>query len=133
MSKEIDKIAFIELQDGKILSTRSKGKNKYYIPGGKREKNELDQETLVREIKEELSVSIIPSTIKYLGTFKEQADGHQKGIIVKMTCYEGEYEGTLKADNEIEEIKWLKFNDIEKVSFVDKKIFKFLHEKGKLK
>jgi hypothetical protein len=34
--KEIDKIAFIEIQQGKILSTKSKGKTKYYIPGGKR-------------------------------------------------------------------------------------------------
>ena len=33
----IDKVAFLYLQDGKILSTRSKGKDKYYIPGGKRE------------------------------------------------------------------------------------------------
>ncbi len=32
----IDKVAFLYLQDGKILSTRSKGKDKYYIPGGKR-------------------------------------------------------------------------------------------------
>jgi hypothetical protein len=29
--KEIDKIAFIEIQKGKILSTKSKGKTKYYI------------------------------------------------------------------------------------------------------
>ena len=34
--KEIDKIAFIYVKDGKILSTLSKGKDTYYIPGGKR-------------------------------------------------------------------------------------------------
>jgi 8-oxo-dGTP pyrophosphatase MutT (NUDIX family) len=42
--KEIDKIA-IEIQQGKILSTKSKGK-KYYIPGGKRESGESDEQTL---------------------------------------------------------------------------------------
>ena len=36
---EIDKIALIKIENGQILSTRSKGKNKYYIPGGKRENN----------------------------------------------------------------------------------------------
>ncbi len=39
---EIDKIAYIRIENGKILSTRSKGKTKYYIPGGKRENNETD-------------------------------------------------------------------------------------------
>lgn len=56
--QEIDKIAFIYLQNGKILSTLSKGKNRYYIPGGKREETESDQETLIRECKEELSIDI---------------------------------------------------------------------------
>ena len=56
--KEIDKIAFIYLKDGKILSTLSKGKDTYYIPGGKREDNETDEETLIRECKEELSIDI---------------------------------------------------------------------------
>tara|TARA_B110000091_G_C13636844_1_gene399494 strand:- start:354 stop:515 length:162 start_codon:yes stop_codon:yes gene_type:complete len=48
--KKIDKIAFIEIQEGKILSTKSKGKTKYYIPGGKRESGESDEQTLIREI-----------------------------------------------------------------------------------
>ena len=60
--KEVDKVAFIEIQNGQILSTKSKGKTKYYIPGGKREKGESDEQTLIREIAEELSVAIIPNT-----------------------------------------------------------------------
>ena len=67
--KEIDKIAFIYLKENKILSTLSKGKDTYYIPGGKRENNETDEETLIRECKEELSIKIKKETIKYYGTF----------------------------------------------------------------
>ncbi|MFI9597344.1 hypothetical protein [Nonomuraea sp. NPDC052265] len=44
MSSTIDKIAWIHLDNGKILSTRSRGKNAYYIPGGKREPGETDLE-----------------------------------------------------------------------------------------
>ncbi len=130
--KEVDKIAFIQIENGKILSTKSKGKDKYYIPGGKRELGETDEQTLIREISEELSVDIIPKSMQYVGTFKAQSDGQKKGIIVKMTCYKAKYSGALKANSEIEEIKWLNFEDLDIISEVDKKIFKFLKENGDL-
>ena len=130
--KLIDKVAYIFIKDGKILSTRSKGKDKYYIPGGKREGNESDIETLVREIKEELSVDIIESTAKLYGIFEAQAHGKAEGIIVKMTCYTADYSGELKADSEIAEIVWLTTADIEDISPVDKLIFAYLNKKGLL-
>ena len=129
----IDKVAFLYLKDGKILSTRSRGKDKYYIPGGKREAGETDIETLVREVKEELSVNIVESSAKLYGVFEAQAHGKAEGVIVKMTCYTAEYSGELKADSEIAEIVWLTTEDIESVSPVDKLIMADLHEKGLLK
>ena len=128
----IDKVAFLYLKDGKILSTRSKGKDKYYIPGGKREAGESDIETLVREVKEELSVDIIESSAKLYGVFEAQAHGKAEGVIVKMTCYTAEFAGALKADSEIAEIVWLTTADIETVSPVDKLIFADLKQKGLL-
>jgi 8-oxo-dGTP pyrophosphatase MutT (NUDIX family) len=131
--KEIDKVAFIEIQNAKILSTKCKGKTKYYLPGGKRENGESDIQTLIRETSEELSVIIIPDTAEYIGTFSAQADGNKERINVIMTCYKAKYIGTLKANNEIEEIKWLNYKDLNIISEVDKKIFFFLKEKGELK
>lgn len=131
--KEVDKIAFIEIQDGKILSTKSKGKTKYYIPGGKREEGESDEQTLIREIHEELSIDILPNTSEYVGKFSAQSDGAKEGINVIMTCYKAKYSGSLLANNEIEEIRWLNYNELDIISEVDKKIFKFLNERGELK
>lgn len=128
----IDKIALIETKGGTILSTRSKGRENYYIPGGKREGQETDAETLIREIKEELSVSIDPSSINYLGTFTAPSDGAPEGVQVQMTCYTATYSGTLAANSEIEEVLWLTYQDIEKVSAVDKLIFNFLKDRGEL-
>jgi len=129
----IDKIAFIYTKDRMILSTRSKGKDTYYIPGGKREGNESDIETLIREIKEELSVDIIPETAKLYGVFEAQAHGKQEGVIVKMTCYTADFVGEIKADNEIDEVVWLTMDDYEKISPVDKLIFKKLKEDAFIK
>lgn len=130
--KEVDKIAFIETKNGQILSTKSKGKSKYYIPGGKRELRETDEQTLVREIEEELDVKIDKNTIEYVGTFKAQSDGAKDGIVVKMTCYKAKYDGVMKPTSEIEEIRWLNFKDFDIISEVDKKIFRFLKENGQL-
>ncbi|MCI8889073.1 MAG: NUDIX domain-containing protein [Hungatella sp.] len=130
--KIIDKVAYLYLKDGKILSTRSKGKDKYYLPGGKREGRESDLETLVREIKEELTVDIIESTARFYGVFEAQAHGKEEGVLVKMTCYTAEYSGELKADSEIAEIVWLTSADAALVSPVDQLIFADLKDKGLL-
>lgn len=128
--KEIDKIAFIYLKDGKILSTLSKGKDTYYIPGGKREGLEKDEETLIRECKEELTIDIIEDTIKYYGTFEAQAHGKAEGILVRMTCYMADFKGELTASSEIQEIRWLDYSNLDIISPVDKLIFKDLYDKG---
>ena len=132
--KEIDKIAFIYIKDGKILSTLSKGKDTYYIPGGKREGNETDEQTLIRECKEELTIDIKKETIKYYGTFEAQAHGKAEGILVRMTCYMAEFDGELKPDSEIQEMIWLDYSHLNvKISPVDQLIFKDLYEKGFIK
>lgn len=125
--KIIDKLAWIELKNKSILSTKSYGKDKYYIPGGKRETGETDEQALIREINEELSVTIDNTTLRYIGTFEAQAHGHAEGIIVKMTCYSGEYSGELQTNSEIEEMKWLHYSDKDKISEVDQLIFDYLH------
>ena len=125
-------LAWIHIVDSKILSTRTKGKTKYYIPGGKRESGETDAQALVREIKEELTVDIELSTLHLIGIFEAQADGHKPGVLVRMTCYSANYFGELKADSEIQEMVWLNYADIDKVAEVDVLIFEFLHKNGLL-
>jgi 8-oxo-dGTP diphosphatase len=132
ITTEIDKIALIEIQNGKIFSTKSTGKTRYYIPGGKRENEESEEQNLIREVVEDLSVAIIPNTATYIGNFSAQSDGSKEGIQVIMTCYTAKYIGHLKENSEIEEINWLNYSNLDIISEVDKKIFKFLREKGAL-
>ncbi len=68
--KQIDKLAWIELSDKTILLTKSYGKDVFYIPGGKRDAGETDEQALLREIREELTVSLDEETLQYIGTFE---------------------------------------------------------------
>ncbi|MCY9670063.1 NUDIX domain-containing protein [Paenibacillus alginolyticus] len=128
MTTFIDKIAWIYVVDGQILGARSKGKDIYYLPGGKREPGETDIETLLREIEEELSVRIKQETVLHFGTFEAGAHGKSEGMQVKMTCYTGDFDGDLRSASEIEELDWLTYQDRDRVSPVCQIIFDKLRE-----
>jgi ADP-ribose pyrophosphatase YjhB (NUDIX family) len=130
--KGIDKLGWCFIKDNRLLVARSHGKDKFYIPGGKRETGESDREALIREIKEELSIDLIPESIRYFGTFKDQAHGQPPGIYVTTTCYLGDYTGEIKASSEIEETTWLSYRDREKCSSVTQMVIDQLKSEGKL-
>lgn len=124
--KLIDKLAWIELKDKSILLAKSYGKDIYYIPGGKREPGETDEEALTREINEELSVTIDKATLQHIGVFEAQAHGQPDGVVVKMTCFSGGYAGELRASSEIEALRWFTYLDKDQVGPVDQLIFDHL-------
>lgn len=119
----IDKLAFIEIRDRKVLETCSYNKDKWYIPGGKREGNETDHQALIREMKEELLIDLEPETIIHYGTFEAQAHGKPEGIIVRMTCYQAKYNGELTPSAEVEKMAWFDYSRRNDVSPVDQLIF----------
>jgi 8-oxo-dGTP pyrophosphatase MutT (NUDIX family) len=112
MSAFIDKLALFSLSDHKVLAVRSHDKSLFYMPGGKREVGETDQQALIREIDEELAVTLMPQTIHYATTLEAQADGKPEGTLVRLTCYFAEFEGKSTAASEIEELRYLNITDL---------------------
>jgi len=125
----IDKLAFIEIKDRKILETRNFGKDTWYIPGGKREHGETDEQALVREVQEELTVELIPDSLVFYGVFEAQAHGKPEGTIVRMTCYTAKYIGEFAPSSEVEKLDWLDYSKRNEVSLVDQLIFDDLKAK----
>jgi 8-oxo-dGTP diphosphatase len=107
----IETVAYIHIQDNKILLVKSHGKDAFYMPGGKREPGEDDTAALIREVKEELTVDLHPASIKHFGEFQAQAYGKPDGVTVQISCYFGEHQGTLKANAEIEEIAFFSYDE----------------------
>lgn len=130
--KVIDKLAWIEIDNNRILLAKSYGKDKYYIPGGKREPGETDAQALCREIEEELSVRVNPGSLTYVGVFQAQAHGQAQGVSVQMTCYTGDYVGQLQANAEIEAIRWFSYAERDQVVGVDQLIFDYLKQQALL-
>ncbi|MCB9801109.1 MAG: NUDIX domain-containing protein [Pseudomonadales bacterium] len=128
--KFIDKLAYIHVQDKKLLVTLSKGKDTWYIPGGKREEGETDEEALTREVYEELSVPLKQDTIDFYGVFEAPAHGKPLGTMVRMTCYTAAFEGELIPAAEIAELDFFEYSQKDETSAVDHLIFDDLYEKG---
>ncbi|MBF6435531.1 NUDIX domain-containing protein [Nocardia cyriacigeorgica] len=124
----IDTVAWVRIEDGKILCARPRGKAVFYIPGGKREHGESDLQTLVREVAEELTVALLPETAVHVGVY-EAADG---AFSVRMSCYTAEYRGTLTPSSEIEALAWFGYGDRELVPPVDQLLFDELADAGLL-
>ncbi|WP_240676897.1 NUDIX domain-containing protein [Actinacidiphila soli] len=58
MPELIEKVAWIRLEDGQVLAARTHGKTLFYLPGGKPEPGESNEQALAREIAEELGVTL---------------------------------------------------------------------------
>lgn len=96
------------LRDGaKILSVRSHGRDRFYLPGGKIDAGETARDAILREINEELGVTLIDHTIREIGTFAGHGHNQPLGAIVRMTCFAADYTGTLSPAREIAEMRWL--------------------------
>jgi 8-oxo-dGTP diphosphatase len=130
----VDTVAWVHLENGRILCARPRGKDIFYIPGGKREGAETDLQTLLREIAEELTVALLPETVTHVGTYKAyQPHGHPSGAVVRMSCYAARYSGTLAASGEIDELAWFCYADRPQVPPVDQLLFDDLKATGELR
>jgi 8-oxo-dGTP diphosphatase len=130
----IDTVAWVHIENGRILCARPRGKDIFYIPGGKREGAESDLQTLLREIAEELTVALRPETVTHVGTYQaDQPHGHPDGAVVRMSCYAADYTGTLAASSEIDELAWFCYADRPRVPVVDQLLFDDLNASGQLR
>ena len=120
----IDTVAWVHLEDGLILCARPRGKDVFYVPGGKREGAETDLQTLRREIVEELTVTLLPGTVRHVRTYEAGE--------VRMSCYTGEYAGTIAPSSEIDELAWFSYADRDRVPPVDQLLFDDLNASGQL-
>lgn len=107
-NKPRTRIAGVAIKDNKLLLLKGKGYEYFWTPGGKIDGEESDEECLRRELKEEISVSLV--SIKF---FKEY-DGisfFNPEIKQKQVVYLIEINGEIKPDAEIESYVWMSKED----------------------
>jgi len=98
--------------DRGLLVLRTKNKKTFFAPGGKPEQDETLEETLVRELKEEVSITVSLSDLEYFNTFTAPAS-EQNAIDLEMHVYfVHSFSGEVIPNEEIEEFELLTSNNI---------------------
>ena len=128
MADLIDKIAWMHLEERRLLVARNAGRERFYLPGGKREPGETDLQALVRELEEELTVGLDPDTAEHVGTFEALADARTDGLLVRLTCYTAAHTGAFAPSREVEELAWITAADGDRVSAVDRLVLAHLRD-----
>ena len=65
--------AIVRNRDGQFLLVRKKGTTAFMFPGGKPEPGETPDQTLIRELDEELNLRVGTEDLTFVGTFRTNA------------------------------------------------------------
>ena len=111
----VRKVALLHFTDqGKVLFARTRGQALAYTVGGKVKEGETDEEALIREVKEETGVDLIPESIRFYFLFQGPCHGYVEGTLLKMLCFTADFIGTPTPCGEIEQLVELDESDIGK-------------------
>ncbi len=95
----------LDCREGALLLVRIRDNRLWYLPGGTIEPGEEPEETLVREIAEELGVILLPHTITPRATVTGPALGRQGDV--ELVCFEAKWEGEMRPLAEVSEVAYI--------------------------
>ena len=99
----------IENKSSDILLVRVRDNQKWYLPGGKIEQNEEPRQALIRELREELGISLNINELHYLTTVIGQAYGVDDNV--ELVCFTLNSIGEIKPQAEISEVRFINWQN----------------------
>lgn len=125
----------VMIRGGKLLVERSpgKGKHTFVAPGGKLEDGESHEQALVRELMEELGITVLAQDLELYSTDEAEAANNPGTRVVMKSYLVKKWQGTPHPSGEVEELVWVKMQDIGTVpigSIFEHSVMPKLHADG---
>ncbi|WP_167400693.1 NUDIX hydrolase [Dietzia lutea] len=97
--------------DGAVVTVRKVGTDRFMLPGGKWEAGESPLECAVREVDEELGVSLAPEALEPLGRF-DTATANEPGFLLVSEVFAARVAGDPQPRAEIAEARWVTADEL---------------------
>ncbi|WP_424464490.1 NUDIX hydrolase [Pseudoclavibacter helvolus] len=95
-----------ENSEGQVLTVRKRGTTKFMLPGGKLEPGESPKAAAIREIEEEVGISLADADVTFLGEWRTAA-ANEAATDLLGTVYLAALAGVPRARAEIDELRWV--------------------------
>ena len=128
--QNIEHVSLLDIKNKKLLLCLTTGRDEWQLPGGKPENGETEEQTLIRECKEEICIDIKPDTIRHFETITGEINTKNGRMPVRIKIYTADFDGQIIPDNEIREAKYLSYDEIDHTSDMGWKYLKKLKTKG---
>lgn len=105
-------VALIYKENCILALKKKKNSSHFILPGGKIEKGEENFEALIRELNEELQITINKEQLTFLGKVKSIAQF--ENLPLEADVFTVNYQGKITVSNEIESFSWLNIDNIDR-------------------
>ena len=96
---------------GRLLLVRKRNTLAFMLPGGKAEPGEDSLSALIRELAEELTLSLPASALRPLGQFRAAA-ANEADTWIEASVFQARLAHSVSAAAELEELRWLAPGDL---------------------
>ena len=93
-------------EDQRILTVRKSNTHLFMFPGGKLEPGEDATAAAIREVDEEIGISLSADDLKLVGTFRAPA-ANEADTMISATVFSSRLPATPVASGEIAELRWV--------------------------
>jgi len=124
----LDVVAWVCVRERRMLAVRSRGRDVWYLPGGKREPGESDAEALAREVAEELGVVLNPHSLFPCCIVHDRAHGVDEPM--RMACFFADGTGEPAPHAEIDSLGWVGLDDADQCASAARQVLMKLYADG---
>lgn len=94
------------IRDRRVLMVTARGRDVWFMPGGKIDAGETEADAAAREAEEEVAVRLDPAALVPLFTVLIQAHGEPAGRLVRMSVFGAETSDEPVASAEVSAVHW---------------------------